>query len=57
MSGFGGDSCYQSCFEKDIRSGKIHLKYSINENETVSYLSNGKLWTNENMKELIGWMK
>lgn len=52
----GGESCFIDIVVRNSGTDKWWVMYQINENELVSWLSDGILWTNENMSKIIkGW--
>ena len=53
----GGESCFIDIVVRDSGTDKWWVKYQINENELVSWLSNGMVWTNENLNKLINEYK
>ena len=49
----GGECCFIDIVVRDSGTDKWWVMYQINENELVSFLSNGMVWTDENMNKMI----
>ena len=49
----GGESCFIDIVVRNSGTDKWWVMYQINENELVSFLQEGLVWTDENMNKMI----